>query len=149
MNRKTRNAYSKLGQAKYKLKNEPTYAERVFRKYLDEFGIPYNFQKGIVTSKGRGLVRIVDFYVPRVNIAFEVDGGYHNTNHQEINDFERELEIDKKKKNILFVRFTNYEIIKNPDYVKKVIKEVYNERLWDYMDNKRIGVKAKEKYKFL
>lgn len=149
MDNRIKRTYSKMGYAKYQLTNRPTKAELVFKQYLDEFGIPYRFQKGVVTSKKRKAVRVVDFYVARVKIVFEIDGSYHESSYQQIADFKREQEIGVKIKNVLFVRFSNKEVIENPERVKKIVKEVYNERLWDYMNNKRIGEKAKERYKFI
>ncbi len=151
MNGKTRSLTSKLHWARYRLKNNPTDAESLFRKYLDEFKIPYYFQKGMITSKKRGRVRILDFYISRVKIVFEIDGAYHDNLNQQIKDFEREQEVQRKRRGVLFVRFKNEDVIKNPDQVKHMIKEAYNDRLIDilYIQNKRFGIKTREKYKIL
>lgn len=151
MNNKIKPAKSRLGWAQYKLKHNPTNTEVIFKEFLEEFKIPFRFQKGIITSKKQGSVRIMDFYVPRLKIIFEIDGEYHNNTNQQIKDFEREQEIGRKRKDVLFVRFTNKQILVNPEQVKNTIKEVYNDRIIDfyYIKNKRIGEKAKQKIKII
>lgn len=151
MSNKMKPAKSRLGWAQYKLKHNPTNTEIVFKEFLEEFKIPFRFQKGIITSGKKGTVRIMDFYVPRLKIIFEIDGEYHNNTNQQIKDFEREQEIGRKRKDVLFVRFTNKQILMNPEQVKNTVKEVYNDRIIDfyYIQNKRIGEKAKQKIKII
>lgn len=151
MNNKIKPAKSRLGWAQYKLKHNPTNTEVIFKEFLEEFKIPFRFQKGIITSRKQGSVRIMDFYVPRLKIIFEIDGEYHNNTSQQIKDFEREQEIGRKRKDVLFVRFTNKQILMNPEQVKNTVKEVYNDRIIDfyYIQNKRIGEKAKQKIKII
>lgn len=93
MNKKEKPAKSRLAWAQYKLKHNPTNTEVIFKEFLEEFKIPFRFQKGIITSKKQSSVRIMDFYVPRLKIIFEIDGEYHNNTNQQIKDFEREQEI--------------------------------------------------------
>ena len=151
MNKKTRSPVSKLLWAQYRLKNNPTSAELIFKGFLEELNIPFRFQKGMITSRKKGSVRIMDFYIPRIKMIFEIDGEYHNNTNQQIKDFEREQEIGRKRRGALFVRFTNQQILKEPEQVKKIIKEAYNDRIIDfyYIQNRRLGEKAKAKYKII
>ena len=151
MNEKTRKLVSKLNWAQYRLKSNPTNAEVIFKGFLEELNIPFRFQKGMITSKKKRRVRIMDFYIPRIKIIFEIDGEYHDNTYQQIKDFEREQEIGRKRRGVLFVRFTNQEVLTKPEYVKHMVKEAYNDRIIDfyYIQNRRLGKRAKENYKII
>ena len=151
MNEKTKRCYSKLGWAQYRLKNAPTSAELLFKGFLEELTIPFRFQKGMITSKKKEFVRIVDFYIPRIKMIFEIDGEYHNNTYQQIKDSKREQEIKRKKGGVLFMRFTNQQVLTDPERVKQIVKEAYNDRIIDfyYIQNRRLGERAKSKYKII
>lgn len=93
-----------------RMRKNPTKAEELFRRILDEQGyIKYECQK--VFRKGN-VRRIVDFYFPEGNLAVELDGGYHFTEEQRLMDKQREDEL-KREFGLNFIRFTNKEVFES------------------------------------
>ena len=79
---KTKSAYRMARNNVFRdnLRKKPTKAELIVKNYLDknaeEMGIKNGrvmFQKGFMMPYHR----IVDFYIPKIKIIIEVDGGYH------------------------------------------------------------------------
>jgi len=132
--KRVRSLYPQLVRTKIKLIRRKTLAEKKFIEYLKELNIEYRFQKGFVT-KHFTRFRVVDFYIPRAKLVFEIDGDYHNTIQQEINDEKRTGEIHERRPNLLFVRFQNKEIISEPAKVKRIVLEVFNSRYRAKKDN--------------
>ncbi len=65
---------------------------------------------------------IADFVCLEQKLVIEVDGGYHFTESQQIDDrFRSEILLDK---GFRVVRFTNEEVDYNPQEVIKRIKEI-------------------------
>lgn len=124
---KIKNIYPKIARVKIKLKRKITPAELKFKSYLDELGIEYCFQKAITIRKLSGF-RVVDFYIPRAKLVFEIDGGYHNNINQEIKDAKRIDEIHRRRPRLLFVRFSNNEVLKEPVRIKSTVLEIFNGR---------------------
>ena len=58
---------------------------------------------------------IVDFYCPKLKLAIELDGGYHNQEEQIIYDEERTKYLNSL--NIKVVRYWNHEVLKGIDDV--------------------------------
>ena len=85
------------------LRRRSTAAEKVFLCKLKETKILFKFQRAFI-KKG-GFV-IVDFYIPRLKLAIEVDGGYHNTPEQQGKDKWKERYL-MDNYGIRTVRFTN------------------------------------------
>src|SRR3990167_2175951 len=64
---------SKNSRYRIKLKKKATKQELVFKKYLEELGIKFIFQKGFL----KPFHRIADFYIKKYRLIIEIDGGYH------------------------------------------------------------------------
>ncbi len=62
---------------------------------------------------------VLDFYCPKIKLAIEVDGGYHEDNKEY--DLAREAFI--KQFGIKFLRFKNEEVINNWDIVNLKIEK--------------------------
>jgi len=89
------------------MKRRPTGAESVFAQKLDNIGVEYEDQ-WIVDYKG--IAAIYDFYIPKLRLLVEVDGGYHNTDEQRQTDRIKTFIAEKKlKRDIL--RLTNEQVI--------------------------------------
>lgn len=68
----------------------------------------------------------VDFYSKKYNLVIEVDGGYHLTKEQQYKDLDREGTLFLKGvKKIL--RFTNEEVLNNPQYCSDKILNYINQ----------------------
>lgn len=103
------------------MRKKPTKAEETFKTWLDKYidsdfcDVPevctYEWQK--VFNK-KGVKRIADFYFPNVNIIVEIDGGYHNTSEQRIEDEKRENEL-RENFNVRILRLTNDDILRWPE----------------------------------
>ncbi|MFN0159317.1 MAG: endonuclease domain-containing protein, partial [Bacteroidota bacterium] len=65
---------------------------------------------------------IVDFYCPELRLAIEADGESHNTDGAKKLDPERQRNIEKE--GICFLRFTDKEIVTDPD---KVVERIADE----------------------
>ncbi len=110
------------------LSSRPTAAEIIFGNYLLELGItPFFFQKVLLKPK----IFIIDFYVR--DKAFEIDGSYHIGN--EAKDLARD-ELLKHGRGIMTYRFTNSEVLKNPEQTKIKIMEILKENPIIETDNK-------------
>lgn len=96
-----------------------TPAERELGKILRELKIKYQAQRPVHYAKGKFF--ILDFYIVMSRLCIEVDGGYHNTLEQQEKDEERTKILNKQ--NVKVVRFTNEEILTNPD-IKTIIKQL-------------------------
>jgi len=102
-----------------RMRRKPTKAERRFKRILrsalnapelcsglGKRKIKYNFQKIFMSSKKR-VVCIVDFYVPDLELVFEVDGGYHD--RPDIRNY------DAKKVSFLATRGIKVVRVRNED----------------------------------
>lgn len=94
------------------IKNQ-TPAEKTFKALLKGLKIEYEFQKIIYTNTK---FYIVDFYIPKNKIVFEVDGEYHDTKEQKNRDKERTA-ILKENRIVDIYRFTNSDVLDNIRYV--------------------------------
>lgn len=93
------------------LKKKATPAELRFKKWLDRFGVKYEFQKQwIIQDK----IFISDFYLPQFMITIEIDGGYHIKPRQRLVDAQKSGFLAKD--NVNTVRLTNARVLAM-DYV--------------------------------
>ena len=124
---------------KYKreLRKKPTVAEKIVKSELKRIQIKFVFQKGFYAVKGKikGVHYIVDFYIPSLRLAIEVDGEYHNS--RILKDRFRDNWIKEKREvNVLRVPNENakniVEIInnflKNPPIKKNVNFNYWNKK---------------------
>jgi very-short-patch-repair endonuclease len=98
------------------LRKNVTRSEIFFKKILDENNVKYIFQKGFISN---GFHCIVDFYIPRKKICFEIDGGVHLSKTQ--------IEKDKKKDSYL-IKTRGFKVIriKNEDVKNININDYIN-----------------------
>ncbi|WP_082026161.1 MULTISPECIES: endonuclease domain-containing protein [Prevotella] len=64
---------------------------------------------------------IVDFLFRRSRLIVEIDGGYHFTDEQQLYDTIRQEWLENQGFKV--IRFTNQEVLFNPDYVITKIKQ--------------------------
>lgn len=103
---------------KAQLKRKATEAEVAFGFILANSGVtPFSFQKGFFVP----FHRIYDFYLPGHKIAFEIDGGYHLAIAEKD---QRKDDWFKHKRGIRTFRFTNEQVLQNPDEVAKAVLDV-------------------------
>ena len=76
------------------LVKKATPQEMVFRSFLDDFKIKYQFQK--IEIYGNKFY-IVDFYLPKYNCVVEIDGNHHYTNEYLMSDAERTSHLKELK----------------------------------------------------
>lgn len=134
-----------------KMRAQPTAAESIFSKKLEELRIKYVFQhlfsmnlnkrkeKQARSRKKRrkptpafgGLGGIADFYLPSRKMVIEIDGGYHLDPEQQQTDAIKDFMYEKLRYNIL--RLTNDQAIHLPTeqigvLIKKANKPIKTRR---------------------
>ena len=67
---------------------------------------------------------ILDFYCSKLNLAIEIDGASHNKKKD--NDFERDKFLYQI--GITTIRFTNKQILNNPEYIKSILHPFLSKR---------------------
>jgi len=105
--------------AKQNRKN-PTEAEKkMWDDFLsrDKTGFRFLRQKPIYRF-------ILDFYCSKLNLAIEIDGDSHNKKKD--NDFERDRFLYQI--GITTLRFTNKQILNNPEHVKSILNPFLSKR---------------------
>lgn len=73
------------------LREHSTKSELVFLEKLKKLNVKFIFQKGFIEGPN---YCIVDFYLPKLKLVIEVDGGYHDTpkrkkRDENVNDYLR------------------------------------------------------------
>lgn len=107
------NVEEKLKLAR-KMRKNPTTAEALFWKFVRRDVLGFRVRR---QTRIHGF--IADFYIPKLRLVIEIDGGYHQT--------EERSTYDAKRTNILnnygftVIRFTNNEVIYN---VRSVIQKI-------------------------
>ena len=98
-----------------------THAEEVFKRYLEDNNIDYQFQRVVKVRKKGKVIKfyIVDFFIPKYNLIIELDGEYHNTIQQFHRDKSKDLAIRKLKYWVL--RLENHIV-----YNKHKLESVFN-----------------------
>lgn len=94
----------------------PTQAEAVLWEYLCNGKLGSNFRRQHIIGEF-----IADFVCLKSKLIIELDGGYHQTSQQQINDEERTLWLSKQGFTVL--RFRNEEAICHTNNVINKIKE--------------------------
>jgi very-short-patch-repair endonuclease len=100
--------FSKLPRAKQhaifvsQRKQKMTPSECRFCCYLAERGLSYRFQRGFFTP----YYRIVDFYIPALNLIIEIDGPCHDPEEDRRRD-----EWFTRVRGIKVLRFTNEQVL--------------------------------------
>lgn len=98
-----------------------TKAERAFEEILIEMNIPFIFQKGFIKGD---ISCIVDFYLTnKLKTCVEIDGEYHLSIWQKRKDAWRDNYLTKVR-HFKLLRFSNFEILTQPNKVKAVLTMV-------------------------
>ena len=105
------------------MRRRPTGAESVFAQKLDNLKIVYE-QQWVV--KYVGIDAIYDFYLPKMRLLVEVDGGYHGTDEQQQTDRIKDFIATKKLKRQI-LRISNEDAICLSDAdIKTLIEDAQN-----------------------
>ena len=70
---------------------------------------------------------VLDFYIPKVKLAIEVDGGIHQRPEVKEKDINRDTFL--KRNGIEVCRFTNDEILNEMDKVLREIKKIIESKI--------------------
>lgn len=102
--------------------------EKFAKEFLDKMGYDYIYQ-----FKAESIGRYYDFYIRSANVLIEVDGDYFHSYglvEEEMSSMQKHNKwVDKQKDKwaaehgILLIRIWEHDINKNPDKVKKILKE--------------------------
>ena len=118
-----------LKELAFKFRNElldlETPTEILFKSYLIKLRIKYEFQKIVYAGKS---FYIVDFYIPRKNIVFEIDGRQHSNLENIEKDENRTLDLKRVGLKEVY-RFTNDDIYKYSSCIKRIKEVVKNEKV--------------------
>lgn len=98
--------YSKI------LRQKPTEAELKFKNILRSLDIYYHYQCIFTFGK---YSCIVDFFIPKLGLVIEIDGGYHSSPRQIEKDASRLINLSEHGLKLL--RFTNEEVISDEEYI--------------------------------
>ena len=118
------------------LLNRKTLAEIAFERILNELDIKYEAQRVLLNVNA-----IADYYVPYLNVCFEIDGEYHQ--------FRKEKDRKRTKKirrimNMGVIRFSNKDVLNNPEEVKRRINrqlDYKSKAIERMMKDKKDGIK--------
>lgn len=105
-----------------KLKKSAPMPERLLKSILSELAIDFRFNHPVRIPKWHPI--IVDFYLPKEKIVFEMDGDSHLTKEQIAYDIRRDLEMAKL--GFKTYRFKNKEIINNRWPVYQKVRQILN-----------------------
>jgi len=120
----------KLSQYAHKNRINKTNAEKTLKRALwvirEEFKIKFKTQYVIAPY-------ILDFFIPKIGLAIEVDGEYHRNRIEE--DSKRQSYLENL--DVFVIRFDNFLIENNLNDVILMIKEAVKKRLnCGYSDHK-------------
>lgn len=110
-----RSNYAVLKENQERLKKEPTEAEKIVWERLRNHQLGTKFRRQHIIDN-----YIADFVSLEKKLIIEVDGEYHSTPKQKDKDKERTLHLESLGYHLL--RFTNNEIIAQPDRVIERVK---------------------------
>ena len=98
------------------LRNNPTEEENILWLYLKSKQMcGFKFRRQYSVDQF-----ILDFYCPKLNLAIEIDGGYHLD--EEISTYDQARQIIIESFGIKFLRFSNQEIRYDIEMVLYMIK---------------------------
>ncbi len=136
---------------KKKLRKKATFSEIKVKDIFKKIGLKYKFQKGFykLTGKYKGYHCIVDFYIPSLHLAIEIDGGYHDNPVQKRKDKFKDKWINKKRE-VKILRVKNKEVDeiveKINDFIYKPRNRKYcNFKYWEEKYQKYLKIKISEK----
>lgn len=107
-------------------REQPTPAERALAAILselDEGALDGRFRREWVCD-GRW---IVDFYLPELRLAIEVDGGYHRSTFQQSWDLFKAAELESA--GVALLRVTNDEVFGDRERLVRKLRQAWQEAL--------------------
>jgi len=116
LKKKRKENQSKSNRYSVMLRANATKAERIIDDLLANEGIIYKFQKPFYSDD---CAFIVDFYFKNIygkKYVIEIDGPVHNTKRQREYDKRRSMFLYKRR-NCCVKRFTNKEVLEDPEKV--------------------------------
>lgn len=126
-NAQEKNRNIKIAKYRNENKKRATRSEKIFRQLLNSLRGEYelNIVEQKSWKRNNGGFYLIDFYVMSpYNIAFEVDGPYHND--RAVYDNERDWEMTRA--GVMVARIKNYELDKDPDRVLRFVKDMLDNR---------------------
>lgn len=118
---------TQLKKLAYKFRNElldlETPAESIFKAYLIRMRVKFEFQKIVYAGTS---FYIVDFYIPRGSIVFEIDGTHHFDQITADND--RTLSLKKVGIHEVY-RFNNEDVFSYESCVSRIKDILQNEKV--------------------
>lgn len=105
------------------LRKNPTHAELKMIKILRSLKFKFTFQ---APRWRKNCFRILDFWLPRpISLRIEVDGPIHDSYKDEIKDY---YYRKTRRKSMRTIRFTNDDVLLNPETTKLKLQELINPR---------------------
>jgi len=112
-----------LKEKRRRLRNNPTKAESVLWSYLRNRQIEdIKFRRQFSIDN-----YIVDFYTPSIKLVIEVDGETHFKDDEMEYDMKRQIELEVF--DIVFMRFTNTDVIESTEFLVENIRMKVRELL--------------------
>jgi len=106
-----------LKQTRRDLRKQQTHCEKIVWTYLrNRQFLGYKFRRQYSVDH-----YVIDFYCPKLKLAIEIDGEYHEKPEQKIYDKERQSYLENF--GITFVRIKNEELLGNPDLAFERIEQ--------------------------
>ncbi|MCL6495769.1 MAG: DUF559 domain-containing protein [Ignavibacterium sp.] len=105
-----------MKQRRRELRKNMTFCEKLGWTYLRKKQLQARFLRQYSIDH-----YVIDFYCPKLKLAVEIDGEYHEKQEQKIYDKERQSYLENF--GITFVRIKNDELLGNPDLAFKRIEQ--------------------------
>ncbi len=109
----------KMKDIRQNLRKRETEAEKHLWKHIRNMQLGFKFRRQVSIG-----FYVVDFYCKTVNLAIELDGEIHNKKEVQEKDRLRQAIIESD--NVIFLRFTNNEVMDNIDNVLATIQHNCN-----------------------
>ena len=110
-------------------RNQTSFAEILWMRILDNNGVRYEREKVLVKSTDLGVKEsgsyFLDFYIPEINLDFEVDGGLHDSPEAIEHNKLRDERIRSIGMNVLRIHFIPPTSIFKKRLIKKQVDEVF------------------------
>jgi len=119
--RKKLSSYEFIHKAAKRLRKHQTLSEIIMADKLRAIDMKFLPQYPI---RYQGFMAIIDFYLHRLKIALEVDGGYHLSENQQQNDRVKDFILSRRKMSVLRITNEEAEAI-TPEDLKQKIQDFY------------------------
>lgn len=110
-----------MKQRRRELRKNMTFCEKLVWTYLRKKQLQTRFLRQYSIDH-----YVIDFYCPKLKLAVEIDGEYHEKPEQKIYDKERQTYLEKF--GITFVRIKNEELLGNPNMAFERIEQTVKQK---------------------